>query len=95
MKIPVKCTSKPGLSVKAFEDLCNRKRRKIQTIRDQNKVNELVYATQMNLRETGTQEAAKVVKNITTAPTRGTKYLKSYKIIPSRPQLTPIRALFS
>lgn len=70
VEIPVKSTGKLGRPLKAFDDLCDSsKRRKIQTLRDGSEVNELVYATQMKLRETGNKEAAKVVKDITTTPT--------------------------
>lgn len=93
-ELPVKSKSKPSRSGKAFENLSNHsKRHNIQTLRDESEVNELVYGTQVKLRKASNQKAAKGVKDITIIPTRGTKYLKSYKSIPSRPQLTPIQAL--
>ncbi|CAH2107387.1 unnamed protein product [Euphydryas editha] len=97
MEIPENVTGKPGRPSKPFVQLSERsKRRKTRDLRDTNEADELIYASQMKLREAGSHKAAKVVKDITTTPTRGTKYLRGYKrsiTIPSKPQLTPTHAL--
>lgn len=98
MEIPIQRlpSAKPGRPSKAFDDLCERsKRRKVQNLKNSSEAEELVYATQMKLREIGNQDAANVVKNVTVTPTRGAKYLRSYRdsTIPPRVQLTPSQAL--
>lgn len=96
IEIPLKCANKPGRPSKSFVDLCERsKRRRTEIVRSDVSTDELVYATQMKLRETGKHDAARVVKDINTSPTRGKKYMKHYKnsSTPTRKQLTPTKAL--
>lgn len=51
VEISAKCISKPGRPTKTLDDFFDlSKRRKLQIPKDESKINELVYAIQMNLR---------------------------------------------
>lgn len=60
-------------------------------------MDELTYAAQMKLRESGKVDASKVVKDLTKSPRRGTKYVKAFKKSKEEQeksrQLSPLRAL--
>nr|XP_022901971.1 uncharacterized protein LOC111414763 [Onthophagus taurus] len=86
---------KPGRPQKEFLESSERsKRRKTEDIRLKN-VDELTYATQMKLRETGKVDASRVVKDLTKSPKRAKKYVTAMKkasdVQPR--QLSPLRAL--
>lgn len=56
------------------------KRRKTQDLRKTFTHDELAFATQMNLRQVGQLEAAKLIKEVTqTSPTRALKYRRAFK----------------
>ncbi|EFN61161.1 hypothetical protein EAG_09607, partial [Camponotus floridanus] len=55
------------------------KRRKTAELRKLNTIEELTYATQMNLRSTGQLDASKIIKDVTsTSPTRAFKYRTAF-----------------
>ncbi|XP_063361402.1 uncharacterized protein LOC134650378 [Cydia amplana] len=69
----------PGRPQKTFLELSERsKRRKTEELRSLN-TDELTFATQMKLRETGKLEASKVVKDLTKSPRRAKKYITALK----------------
>ncbi|XP_041969108.1 uncharacterized protein LOC121725968 [Aricia agestis] len=69
----------PGRPQKSFSDLSERsKRRKTEELRGAG-TDELTYATQMKLRETGKVDASKIVKDLTKSPTRARKYAVAIK----------------
>lgn len=68
-----------GRPQKSFSDLSERsKRRKTEELRSSN-TDELTYATQMKLRETGKVEASKIVKDLTKSPSTASKYAEAMK----------------
>lgn len=76
--IPISC-SKQGRPEKSFEELCNRsKRRKTEKFRETAQTDELAYAVQMKLRESGNSAASKVLTEILKTPQRAMKYKKAY-----------------
>ena len=84
-----------GRPHKEFNESSERsKRRNTQVLRTMD-LNQLTYATQMKLRESGKVQASRVVKNLTKSPSRAEKYLtaikKSEDAEPS--QLSPLQAL--
>lgn len=88
---------KSGRPSKSFEELSeSSKRRKTQKLREKSKPTELIYATQVKLRESGNVEGSKVVKDVTKSPLRAAKYRKefsSHSNLKEKSHLTPIRAL--
>lgn len=74
IEIPCK-KIRTGRPTKPFVQLSERsKRRKTQHLRERFQVTEVTYASQMMLRDSGNVEGSKVVKDITSSPTRGAKY---------------------
>ncbi|CAI6352668.1 unnamed protein product [Macrosiphum euphorbiae] len=76
---PVKPTTtlKPGRPSKAFKELSDcSKRRKTKDLREQVSVEELTYAASVSQRTSGNNNAAKLIKYVTTTPTRATKCRK-------------------
>lgn len=67
----------------SFEDSSERsKRRKTENFRTQSTTEELSYATQMNLRAEGKQDAAKILKDVTSnSPSKAKKYRSSFEYV--------------
>ncbi|XP_073951828.1 uncharacterized protein [Choristoneura fumiferana] len=100
LEIPKNVTNKHlvGRPHKVFEDLAEcSKRRKTTHLRSENEAESLIYAGQMALREKGNVDAAHVVKDVMSSPTRGYKYRqafrKSHTPEKRNTQLTPTEAL--
>lgn len=72
------------------------KRRKTEDLRSKD-LDELSFATQMKLRESGKVDASRVVKNLTKSPRKAKKYIKALKKSSEEQektlQLSPLRAL--
>lgn len=90
--------SSVGRPSKDFEDLSERsKRRKTEPFRKEMTAPELLYASQMVLRQSGNIGGALVVKDIITSPKRGDKYRKalqeSNKSDIAARSMTPTQAL--
>ncbi|XP_050309049.1 uncharacterized protein LOC126745321 [Anthonomus grandis grandis] len=71
------------------------KRRKTETLRRDNDLEELTFATQVKLGNEGKRDASVVLKEITSTPKRATAYKKSFSASKSKEkvQLTPQQAL--
>lgn len=65
-----------GRPSKPFTELSVQSKR-TQSLRDSNKTEELAFATQMKLRETGKSQASKVLKEIIDSPARAKRYKKA------------------
>lgn len=64
-------TQKPGRPPKTFEELSDRsKRRKTKVLREQVPVEELTYAAGVSQRTSGNSDASKLIKEMTSTPTR-------------------------
>lgn len=80
----------------SFEESSDRtKRRRTSEIRENFSAEEIAYATQMSLRSSGAVDAAAVIKDITTSPTRASKYRSAFKssLTPQPIQMTGDEAL--
>jgi len=70
-------TGRPSLAFSALSE--RSKRRKTAELRKSNTIEELAYATQMNLRSSGQLDASKIIKDVTsTSPTRAFKYRTAF-----------------
>ncbi|CAH2109275.1 unnamed protein product [Euphydryas editha] len=70
-------TQKPGRPTKTFEESSDRsKRRKTKELREQLPVEELTYAAGMSQRTSENSDASKLIKEMTSTPTRATKFRK-------------------
>lgn len=69
-------TGRPSLEFPKMSD--RSKRRKTEELRTSNTTEELIYAAQMSLRASGQLDASKVVKDITSSPTKASKYTTAF-----------------
>lgn len=96
-EIPTESSTPLGRPSKTFEELSERsKRRKTEEIRASIGDDVLVHAAQSVLQTTGHRTASKVLKDITSSPTRASKYRKAYSKVADSdevPPLTPLQAL--
>lgn len=77
----VRKSTNRGRPTTSFETSAERtKRQKTTELRSSTCVAQLTYAIQMSLRAAGQIEASKVVQDITTIPTRASKYRRKYEI---------------
>ncbi|PZC74314.1 hypothetical protein B5X24_HaOG208006 [Helicoverpa armigera] len=73
-----KPTQKIGRPPKTFEELSDRsKRRKTKELCERVPVEELTYAAGVSQRASGNRDASKLIKEITSTPTRATKFRKA------------------
>lgn len=97
-EIPVVDTQKrPGRPSKSFEDASERsKRRKTKELRSNFEKDLIIHAAKVELGKSGKKDASNVLKDITSSPTRATKYKKAFYHLKSgkgQPSLTPMQAL--
>lgn len=98
-EIPVVETSqkRPGRPSKPFEDSSERsKRRKTEELRSNFEKEIIIHAAKVELGKSGKKDASNVLKDITSTPTRATKYKKAFYRTKSRseqPSLRPMQAL--
>lgn len=80
IKLPyssVKTTERVGRPSKLFEELSNcSKRQKTRDLREKVPVEELTYAASVSQRTSGNADVAKIITEITSTPTRATKFRK-------------------
>lgn len=90
-------TRKAGRPAKEFGELCDRsKRRRTKDLRHQVPVAELTYAASVSQFTSGNVDASKIMKDITSTPTRAKKFRKaisSAKKVPIARKYTPQEAL--
>lgn len=89
-------SSKTGRPLTKFEEASNRtKRRKTEAVRSTLSTSELTYATQMSLRASGSVDAANVLKDATSTPTRASKYRNAITLAVKPPpiEMSPDEAL--
>ncbi|CAG5056982.1 unnamed protein product [Parnassius apollo] len=90
-------THKAGRPTKEFRELCDRsKRRRTQDLRDRVPVEELTYAARVSQGTSGNIDASKIMKEITSTPTRAKMFRKaisSAKNVPIARKYTPQEAL--
>lgn len=98
-EIPVVKTlqKRPGRPSKSFEDVSERsKRRKTEELRSNFEKDIIIHAAQVELGKSGKKDASNVLKDITSTPTRATKYKKAFYLTKSskkKPSLTSMQAL--
>ena len=86
-----------GPPVKNFLEVGDRtKRRKVGHLRKEASAEELAFAAEMNFRETGREDAAKLIHEVAlTTPTRPTKIRMALKEQPELRSLSPEEALIT
>ena len=81
IQLPTWKTIKADRPVKDFEELSDRsKRRKTQNVREQVPVEELTYAVCMSQRAAGNNDVSRIIKDISTKPTRAKKFVYLLKM---------------
>lgn len=95
-EIPAVSQNRPGRPSKLFNESSERtKRRKTEEIRSVVAQDVIVHAARVELRKSGKRDAAEVLKEITSTPTRASKYKKAFSKSTREKtcSLTPIQAL--
>lgn len=95
-EMPVATQIRPGRPRKSFGESSERsKRRKTETVRSTLETGVIVHAAQIELSKSGKRDASNVLKDITSSPTRATKYKRAYTTSKSEnaSRLTPMQAL--
>lgn len=98
-EIPIGMASqkRPGRPMKSFEDSSERsKRRKTEELRGNFEKDIIIHAAKVELGKSGKKDASNVLKDITSTPTRATKYKKAFYLTKSSKKqhsLTPMQAL--
>lgn len=83
--IPVTTPNRPGRPCKSFGESSERsKRRKTEEIRSNVKDGVILHAAQVELSKSGKRDASHVLKDITSSPTRATKYKNAYNTSKSK-----------
>lgn len=95
-ELPVGIENLPGRPRKAFGESSERtKRRKTQELRSTLEEGVILHAAQVELNKSGQRDASKILKDITSTPTRATEYKRAYTTSKSEndSRLTPMQAL--
>ncbi|CAG9570194.1 unnamed protein product [Danaus chrysippus] len=95
-EIPVTTKNRQGRPRKSFGESSERsKRRKTEEIRSNVEDGVIVHAAQVELRKSGKRDASRVLQDITSSPTRATKYKKAFDTSKcgKSSRLTPMEAL--
>ncbi|CAG4918412.1 unnamed protein product [Colias eurytheme] len=103
-EIPTISQNRPGRPCKLFKQssdlsldcllLVLTKRRKTEEIRSVVAQDVIIHAAQVELRKSGKRDASEILKEITSTPTRASKYKKAFsKSTREKTSLTPIQAL--
>lgn len=96
LEFPEPSARSTGRPKKPFDMSSDRsKLRKTKELRSSTSCYELLFAAQTQLQVAGKRDAAQVLKNIETTPTRAKKYKKAYarSLLESTSQITPLQAL--
>ena len=95
-EIPAISQNRPGRPSKLFNESSERtKRRKTEEIRSVVAQDVIIHAAQVELRKSGKRDASEILKEITSTPTRASKYKKAFSKSTREKicSLTPLQAL--